>query len=106
MKYDDMMKPYKRKLIIEAVIKAVAAGLFCGSLVSLALALFTRFVVKQTQNIVFVVLTVVLGVATAIAIGIRVYQKRFRSNAKRLAKRMEAIQIKLVEKGASCIIQI
>ena len=75
MKYDEMMKPYRRKLVAEAIIKAVATGLFLGSGVSLLFALFTRFVVKQTHNIVFVILTIALGVATAVGIGIRVYLK-------------------------------
>ena len=90
MDFNQAMKPYRIKLVIEALIRAIMTGLFFGLALSLVSACVFRFIVQEINAVAWIV-TLGVGVATAIAIGVSTYLKRFRSNQNKLAKRIDAL---------------
>ena len=85
-----MMKPYKRKIAFEAVIKAIMTGLLLGASSSLFMALFFTLVLRQ-NSLPFIIASAAVGGVVALITGIWMYNKRFKANAKRFASRIDSL---------------
>ena len=90
MDFNEAMKPYKVKLVLEALLKAVMTGLFFGLALSLVSALVCRFILLDVSQIPTLI-TFGIGIVAAITIGIITYVKRFKSGIDKLARRIDAL---------------
>lgn len=90
MTLEEKLNPYKKKLTIESVIVSSAVGLFLGSLLTLVLALFFRFVVDLV-NPATVIVSILLGVALGVTIGILSFHKMFKKGMQDVAKRIDSL---------------
>ncbi|MBR2024333.1 MAG: hypothetical protein IKA02_00825, partial [Clostridia bacterium] len=92
MDFKDLVKPFKRKVVIEAFVRAIATGLLYGSGLSLLLAFIFRVIAGVDMQQLYVVLTTIgAGVACAIAIGVVTYKKRYAANASKVARRIDSL---------------
>ena len=93
MGMNDLVRPYKKRLIIESLIRAAAVGLFFGLCLTLTLAVAFRFVPVNHYGMQasFVLIAIGAGVLCALVLGTIIYFKRYNHGIMAIAKRIDEL---------------
>ena len=103
MGMNEMVRPYRQRVIVESLIRASVFGLFYGLCLTLLLAVGFRFIPdnKYGMGLVYILSAIGAGAACALVVGFIIYKKRYNHGLKELAKRMDhgSILINLSGRG-------
>ena len=93
MDMNQLVKPYKKRLIIESLIKASDIGLFLGLCLTLVTALIFRMFPQNWygMQLGFVLSSVISGVVCALIVGIVIYKIRYTHGIEQIAKRIDKL---------------
>lgn len=86
----NVIQPFKKRIVIEALIFALAIALFVGLLGSLGATLIFRFVICDL-SVVPVCIIVGVGLLLSVITGIIIYKKRYRTNNQKIARRIDSL---------------
>lgn len=86
----NVIQPFKRRIVIEAIVKALVFGLLIGLALSLGSALIFRFVLFRIDFLA-IIITIAIGLIGSVTLGIIIYKKRFRANSAKLARRIDSL---------------
>ena len=87
MNLNDMIKPYKDKLLVESVVKSGALGLLVGTIPAAVLA--GIFALLGDTSIVPKIVALAVFAITATVVGIVLFKKRYNQGMKDIARRMD-----------------
>ena len=93
MELNQLVKPYKKRLIIESLIKASAIGTFFGLCLTLITALIFRVFPQNWygMQLGFVLSSVISGVVCAVIVGVIIYRVRYTHGIAQIAKRIDQL---------------
>lgn len=93
MGMNDLVRPYKKRLIIESLIRASAIGLFFGLCLTLTLAVVFRFIPVNHYGMQssYVLIAIGAGVLCALVLGTIIYLRRYNHGIMTIAKRIDEL---------------
>ena len=93
MEIKQMIRPYKRRLIIESLIRASAIGIFFGLCLTLVTAGIFRFIPdnKYAMQSMYLIIAIASGVGCAAVVGTIIYIVRYRHGISEIAKRIDEL---------------
>ena len=93
MGMNDLVRPYKKRLIIESLIRASAVGLFFGLCLTLTLAVVFRFIPVNHYGMQssYVLIAIGAGVLCALVLGTIIYLRRYNHGIMTIAKRIDEL---------------
>ena len=93
MGMNELIRPYRQRVIVESLIKASIFGLFYGLCLTLALAVGFRFIPenKYGMSAGYILGAIGAGVLCALIVGFIIYRKRYNHGIQAIAKRMDQL---------------